>query len=55
MGVAIKTNYPDNVLMISEKAHYYLYPIDVAEPVLRLVALHDACKDPAMVNSDSLN
>lgn len=41
--------YPDNVLMKREKGEYYTDPLDVAERVVRLIALHDACKDPSAV------
>ena len=33
--------------MKREKGDYYSDQIDVAERVVRLIALHDACKDPA--------
>lgn len=41
--------YKDNVLMPREQGEYYADPMDVAERVVRLVALHDNCKDPAAV------
>ena len=41
--------YKDNVLMPREKGEYYADPMDVAERVVRLVALHDNCNDPAAV------
>ena len=49
LRVAVRTYYPDNVLMKREKGDYYSDQIDVAERVVRLIALHDACKDPANV------
>ena len=44
-----RTYYPDNVLMKRENGAYYSDPMNVAERVVRLIALHDACKDPANV------
>lgn len=44
-----RSYYPDNVLMKREKGEYYTDPLDVAERVVRLIALHDACKDPSAV------
>ena len=41
--------YKDNVLMPREKGDYYADPMDVAERVVRLLALHDNCNDPAAV------
>ncbi len=41
--------YKDNVLMPREQGEYYADPMDVAERVVRLVALHDSCKDPSAV------
>ena len=41
--------YKDNVLMPREQGEYYADPMDVAERVVRLVALHDNCADPAKV------
>ena len=42
--------YKDNVLMPREQGEYYADPMDVAERVVRLIALHDNCSDPAKVN-----
>ena len=47
--VAQRSYYPDNVLMKREKGEYYSDPLDVAERVVRLIALHDHCRDPASV------
>lgn len=47
--VAQRSYYPDNVLMKREKGIYYNDPLDVAERVVRLFALHDACIDPSSV------
>lgn len=33
--------------MKREKGEYYSDPLDVAERVVRLIALHDHCRDPA--------
>ena len=44
-----RTYYKDNVLMPREQGEYYADPMDVAERVVRLMALHDNCKDPAAV------
>mmetsp|Transcript_44514 Transcript_44514/g.59059 ORF Transcript_44514/g.59059 Transcript_44514/m.59059 type:complete len:82 (+) Transcript_44514:1428-1673(+) len=44
-----RSYYKDNVLMPREKGEYYADPMDVAERVVRLVALHDSCNDPAAV------
>lgn len=40
---------PDGVLMKREQGSYYSDPMEVAERVVRLIALHDACRDPASV------
>jgi acyl carrier protein len=44
-----RTYYKDDVLMPREQGDYYSDPMDVAERVVRLIALHDACRDPASV------
>ena len=49
----IRPYYKDNVLMPREQGEYYADPMDVAERVVRLVALHDSCKDPAAVDLNS--
>ena len=49
MLVAQRSYYPDNVLMKREKGDYYSDPIEVAERVVRLIALHDHCRDPSSV------
>ena len=41
--------YKDNVLMSREQGEYYADPLDVAERVVRMIGLHDSCKDPAAV------
>lgn len=41
--------YKDNVLMPRERGEYFADPIEVAERVVRLIALHDNVKDPAAV------
>ena len=45
-----RSYYKDNVLMPREQGEYYADPMDVAERVVRLIALHDNCKDPAAVS-----
>lgn len=45
-----RTYYKDNVLMPREQGEYYADPMDVAERVVRLIGLHDACNDPAKVS-----
>ena len=47
--VPTRAYYKDNVLMPREKGEYYADPMDVAERVVRLMALHDNCSDPAKV------
>ena len=42
--------YKDNVLMPREQGEYYSDPMEVAERVVRLVALHDNCSEPSQVN-----
>jgi len=49
LAVAQRSYYPDNVLMKREKGEYYSDPFEVAERVVRLIALHDHCRDPATV------
>ena len=44
--------YKDNVLMPREQGDYYADPMAVAERVVRMVALHDNCSDPAQVSLD---
>ena len=44
-----RSYYKDHVLMPREQGDYYADPMDVAERVVRLVALHDSCKDPSAV------
>lgn len=40
---------PDGVLMKRVQGEYYSDPKVVAERVVRIIALHDACKDPSNV------
>lgn len=49
----IRPYYKDNVLMPREKGDYYADPIDVAERVVRLFALHDNVRDPSAVTLNS--
>ena len=46
---ATRTYYKDDVLMPRVQGEYYSDPMAVAERVVRLIALHDACRDPANV------
>ena len=48
-ATAARTYYKDDVLMPREQGDYYSDPMAVAERVVRLIALHDACRDPANV------
>ena len=49
-AVSARSYYKDNVLMPREQGEYYADPMDVAERVVRLVALHDNCSDPGQVS-----
>ncbi len=49
LKVAQRGYMPDGVLMKREQGSYYSDPMEVAERVVRLIALHDACRDPAAV------
>ena len=46
MVISQRGYYPDNVLMKREKGEYYSDPLALAERVVRVIALHDACIDP---------
>ena len=46
---AVRGYYKDNVLMPREQGDYYADPMDVAERVVRLIALHDNCAEPSAV------
>ena len=41
--------YPDNVLMKRVEGDYFADPTEVAERVVRLLALHDNIRDPAAI------
>ena len=45
-----RSYFKDNVLMPREQGEYYADPMDVAERVVRLIALHDSCADPSKVD-----
>jgi hypothetical protein len=45
-----RTYYKDNVLMPREQGEYYADPLNVAERVVRMIGLHDACTDAAKVS-----
>ena len=49
MMASVRGYYKDNVLMPREKGEYYADPLEVAERVVRLIALHDNVRDPASV------
>ena len=44
-----RTYYLNDVLMPREQGEYYSDPMDVAERVVRVIALHDNVNDPAKV------
>ena len=46
----VRHYYKDDVLMPREQGEYYADPYAVAERVVRLVGLHDNCKDPSAVS-----
>ena len=45
--------YPNGQLMQREEGDYYADPINVAERIVRLIALHDNVRDPAAVTLNS--
>lgn len=49
MMASVRSYYKDNVLMPREKGEYYADPLEVAERLVRLIALHDNVIDPASV------
>jgi acyl carrier protein len=49
----MRSYYKNNVLMPREQGEYYADPMDIAERVVRLFALHDNVKDPASVTLKS--
>jgi acyl carrier protein len=53
LSTQYRAYYKDNVLMPREKGEYYADPMDVAERVVRLIALHDNVRDPASVTLSS--
>jgi hypothetical protein len=46
LALQVRSYYKDNVLMPREQGDYYADPMDVAERVVRLIALHDNVRDP---------
>ena len=48
-AVPLRPYYKDNVLMPREQGDYYADPMDVAERVVRMIALHDNCQEPSKV------
>jgi acyl carrier protein len=49
LKVAQRGYIADGGLMKRDVGEYYNDPMDIAERVVRLFALHDACKDPSSV------
>ena len=45
--------YPDNVLMTRVEGEYFSDPVEIAERVVRLMALHDSVKDPSAITLNS--
>ena len=41
--------FKDDALMPREQGEYYADPMDVAERIVRLIGLHDSCRDPTAV------
>ena len=50
VAVTQRGYYKNDVLMHREAGEYYADPLDVAERVVRLIGLHDSCKDPSAVS-----
>ena len=48
-AMPVRAYYKDNVLMPREQGDYYADPMNVAERVVRLIALHDSCTEPSKV------
>ena len=48
-----RTYYPNGQLMKREEGEYFADPIEVAERVVRLIALHDNVKNPSAVTLQS--
>lgn len=49
LSCSVRSYYPDDVLMPRAQGEYYSDPKEVAERVVRILALHDACRDPSSV------
>ena len=49
MQQPVRYYYPNGQLMEREEGDYYADPINVAERVVRLIALHDNVKDPSSI------
>jgi NADH dehydrogenase (ubiquinone) 1 alpha/beta subcomplex 1 len=49
----MRTYYPDGQLMRNDDGDYYADPVNVAERLVRLIALHDNVKDPSAVTLQS--
>ena len=45
----MRTYYPDNIIMKRLEGEYYADPMAIAERAVRMIALHDACRDPSAV------
>jgi NADH dehydrogenase (ubiquinone) 1 alpha/beta subcomplex 1, acyl-carrier protein len=50
---SLRTYYPNGQLMKRDEGTYYSDPINVAERVVRLIALHDSVRDPSAVTLES--
>ena len=49
----LRTYYPNGQLMKRDEGDYYADPVEVAERVVRLIALHDNVKNPSAVTLES--
>ena len=49
LGASQRTYYKDNVLMERVYGEYYSDPMDCAERIVRIIALHDNVTDPGEV------
>jgi len=53
MATPVRFYYTNGELMSRNEGTYYADPKDVAERVIRLIGLHDNCRDPAAVTLSS--
>jgi NADH dehydrogenase (ubiquinone) 1 alpha/beta subcomplex 1 len=49
----LRTYYPNGQLMKRDEGDYFADPIEVAERIVRLIALHDNVKNPSAVTLQS--